>query len=173
MDSKQRPIDATVRTAVMVAGALCITVIMAACGTAAKDPTAGWSPEKLYAEAKDEQSAGNFDKSIKMFEQLEGRASGTLLAQQAQLERAFLLFKTGEKAQALSTIERFIKLHPTSPAIDYAMYLRGLINFNDNLGFLGNLSRQNLSERDQQALARRLSVIQAIGRPVPSVEVFV
>jgi outer membrane protein assembly factor BamD len=62
-----------------------------------------------------------------------------------------LLYRSGEKAQALATVERFIKLHPTSPAIDYAMYLQGLINFNDNLGFLGNLSRQNLSERDQQA----------------------
>ncbi|MEP6505665.1 MAG: outer membrane protein assembly factor BamD, partial [Betaproteobacteria bacterium] len=46
---------------------------------------------------------------------------------------------------------RFIKLHPTSPALDYALYLRGVINFNDDLGFLGNLSGQNLSERDQAA----------------------
>ena len=44
-----------------------------------------------------------------------------------------------------------MKLHPTSPALDYALYLQGLVNFNDNLGILGNLSRQDLSERDQQA----------------------
>ena len=54
-------------------------------------------------------------------------------------------------AQALATLERFIKLHPTSPALDYALYLQGLINFNDNLGLLGNLASQDLSERDQQA----------------------
>ena len=74
-----------------------------------------------------------------------------MLAQQAQLERAYLLWKTDEQAQALATIERFLKLHPTSPAYDYALYLQGLINFNDNLGFFGSLAAQDLSERDQQA----------------------
>ncbi|MBX9717046.1 MAG: outer membrane protein assembly factor BamD [Burkholderiaceae bacterium] len=130
---------------------LAVSWTLAGCASKAKDPTADWSADKLYAEARDEQAAGNFDKASKMYEQLEGRGAGTVLAQQAQLERAYLLYRSGEKAQALSTVERFVKLHPTSPAIDYAMYLQGLINFNDNLGFLGNLSRQNLSERDQQA----------------------
>jgi outer membrane protein assembly factor BamD len=57
----------------------------------------------------------------------------------------------GIVAAALSTIERFIKLYPSSPAVDYALYLKGLINFNDDLGFMGKLSRQDLSERDQLA----------------------
>ena len=43
------------------------------------------------------------------------------------------------------------KLHPTSPALDYAFYLQGLVNFNDNLGILGSVAAQDLSERDQQA----------------------
>jgi len=62
-----------------------------------------------------------------------------------------MLYKSADKAQALSTLERFIKLHPTSAAIDYALYLQGLINFNDNLGLLGAIAQQDLSERDQQA----------------------
>jgi outer membrane protein assembly factor BamD len=70
----------------------------------------------------------------KLLERLEGRAAGTLLAQQAQLERAYCSTEERREAQALSTLERFIKLHPTSPALDYALYLQGLINFNDNLG---------------------------------------
>jgi outer membrane protein assembly factor BamD len=48
-------------------------------------------------------------------------------------------------------IERFIRLNPTSPALDYALYLQGLVNFNDRMGFLSGFSRQDLSERDQQA----------------------
>jgi hypothetical protein len=39
-------------------------------------------------------------------------------------------------------LERFIKLHPTSPAVDYALYLQGLVNFNDNLGILGSSARR-------------------------------
>lgn len=126
-------------------------LFLAGCDTTSRDETSKWTPEKIYAEAKEEAAAGNYDKAAKLYERLEGRAAGTVLAQQAQIERAYLLWKTGEKAQALSTIERFLKLHPTSPAFDYAIYLQGLINFNDDLGFLGSLTGQDLAERDQQA----------------------
>jgi outer membrane protein assembly factor BamD len=131
--------------------AMLLTVVLAGCGTNPREPESQWSAERLYAEAKEEASQGNFERAGKLYERLEGRASGTALAQQAQIERAYMLYKGGEKAQALSTLERFIKLHPTSAAVDYALYLQGLINFNDNLGLLGSLARQDLSERDQQA----------------------
>ena len=130
-----------------------LAVLVAGCGSFSKekDETANWTAEKLYAEAKEEAAAGSFERAGKLFERLEGRASGTLLSQQAQLERAYVHYRTNEKAQALSLLERFIKLHASSPALDYALYLQGLVNFNDNLGLLGNLAQQDLSERDQQA----------------------
>jgi len=115
------------------------------------DKTATWSPNKLYAEAKDELSGGAYDKAIPLLEKLEGRAAGTPLAQQAQLDRAYAHYKAGEQAQALATLDRFIKLHPASPALDYALYLKGIVNFNDNLGMFAFLSKQDLSERDQKA----------------------
>ena len=60
-------------------------------------------------------------------------------------------YKSGDPAQAVSTLDRFMKLHPASPAMDYALYLKGLVNFNDNLGLLAWVARQDLSERDQKA----------------------
>ena len=65
-------------------------------------------------------AAGSYERASKLYERLEGRAVGTLLSQQAQLERAYLMNKAGEKAQSLAILERFIKIHPTSPALDYA-----------------------------------------------------
>ncbi len=124
---------------------------LAACGSAPQDESATWSPEKLYSEAKDEAAAGAYDKAARLLERLEGRAAGTPLAQQAQIERAYVLWRGGESAQALSVLERFIKLNPSSPGLDYAYYLQGLVNFNDNLGILGKFASQDLSERDQQA----------------------
>ena len=126
-------------------------LMLAGCGTTPKEPESQWSAQRLYAEAKEEASIGNFDRASKLYERLEGRASGTALAQQAQIERAYMLYKSNDKAQALSVIERFTRLHPTSAALDYALYLQGLINFNDSLGLLGSVSRQDLAERDQQA----------------------
>lgn len=109
------------------------------------------SPNRLYAEAKDEMGASQWDKAIPLLEKLEARAAGTPLAQQAQLDKAYAQFKTGEQAQALATLERFVKLHPASPALDYAIYLRGIVNFNDDLGLLSSITRQDLAERDQKA----------------------
>lgn len=126
-------------------------LMLAACSSTPQDETAGWSTEKLTAEAREEAAGGNYGRASKLYERLEGRAVGTLLSQQAQLERAYLMNKSGEKAQSLAILERFIKLHPSSPALDYALYLQGLANFNDNLGILGNLTKQDLAERDQQA----------------------
>jgi outer membrane protein assembly factor BamD len=127
------------------------TLFLSACDSTPRDETSRWTPERIYAEAKEEATSGNYEKAVKLLERLEGRAAGSVLSQQAQIERAYYLWKSGEKAQALSTLERFIKLHPTSPALDYALYLQGLVNFNDNLGLLGSYTAQDLSERDQQA----------------------
>jgi len=124
---------------------------LSACGSSPKDEYAKISPDKLYADAKDDANDGNFETAIKKLEKVESRAAGTLLAQQAQIDLAYAYYKTGEKAQALAKLERFIRLHPTSPALDYALYLQGLVNFNDDLGLFGRWANQDLAERDQQA----------------------
>ncbi len=116
-----------------------------------EDRTAAMSPNRIYSEAKDELAAGSYDKAIPLLEKLEGRAAGTPLAQQAQLDRAYAYYKSNDPAQAQATLDRFIRLHPASPALDYALYLKGITNFNDDLGMFSFISRQDLSERDQKA----------------------
>ena len=131
--------------------AMCMSVMLVACGSTPQDEFANIASDKLYADAKDDAAEGNYELAIKKLEKVEARASGTLLSQQAQIDLAYAYFRTGEKAQALAKLDRFIRLHPTSPALDYAFYLQGLVNFNENLGLFGKLSRQDLAERDQQA----------------------
>lgn len=128
-----------------------VAALLAACSSTSDDKTSTWSPNKIYAEAKDEMDSGAYDKAIPLYEKLEGRAAGTPMAQQAQLDKAYAQYKSGDQAQAMATLDRFMKLHPASPALDYALYLKGIVNFNDNLGMFSFLSRQDLSERDQKA----------------------
>ena len=129
----------------------CTAALLTGCSTTEVDKTATMSPNKIYAEAKDEMSAGAYDKAVSLLEKLEGRAAGTPLAQQAQLDKAYARYKAAEPAEALAALDRFVKLHPASPAIDYALYLKGIINFNDDLGLFSSITRQDLSERDQKA----------------------
>jgi outer membrane protein assembly factor BamD len=134
-----------------LSAALTVLVLLGGCSTPSVDESANSTAERLYRDAKDDMEAGSYERAIKTLERVEGLAAGSLLAQQALLDMAYLNWRTGEKATALSTIERFIKLNPSSAALDYAYYLRGTINFNDNLGLLGSLAGQDLSERDQRA----------------------
>lgn len=124
---------------------------LVACDSTPKLDGSVGSAERLYREAREDMEAGAYDRAIKSLERVEGLAAGTLLAQQAQLDLAYAQWRGAEKPTALATIERFIKLNPSSPGLDYAMYLRGMINFNENLGLLGDISGQKLSERDQRA----------------------
>lgn len=149
--SPSRPLNRGLWAGVAAAALVVMAAGLSGCGSTPSDEFANVSVDQLYADAREEASEGNYENAIKRYEKVEARASGTLMAQQAQLELAYAYYKTGERAQALAKIERFIRLHPTSPALDYAYYLQGLINFNDDLGLFGWLSRQDLSERDQQA----------------------
>lgn len=129
----------------------CALMVVSGCSTTPVDPTAGMSPKTLYAAAKEEMDAGQWEKAVPLLEKLEARAAGTPLAQQAQLDKAYAHYKAAEPAQALATLDRFIKLNPASPALDYALYLKGIVNFNDDLGMFSSLTRQDLAERDQKA----------------------
>jgi outer membrane protein assembly factor BamD len=113
-----------------------------------KDETAGWSAQKLYSEAKDNLNSGNYERAIKLYETLEARYPYGRYAQQAQIEIAYAHYKDNEPASAIAAADRFIKLHPNHPNVDYAYYLKGLANFNEDQGLLAFLSDQDMSERD-------------------------
>jgi outer membrane protein assembly factor BamD len=116
-----------------------------------KDDTDIWSEAKLYSEATDKLNDADFAKCGKYFDKLEARFPFGPYSQQAQINAAYCYWKAQEQAQALVSIDRFIKLHQGSPNLDYAYYLKGLITFNDDLGWLGKFTGQDLSERDPKA----------------------
>jgi outer membrane protein assembly factor BamD len=137
--------------------ALFLVLCLSACGLLPEqvDETKGWSANKLYSEAKSNLNDGNYEKAIKYYEKLEARYPYGRYAQQAQLEIAYAYYKDKDIPSSVAAAERFIKLHPNHPNVDYAYYLKGLANFNDDLGLLGALassfSGQDMTERDPKA----------------------
>ncbi len=125
---------------------------IAGCGSGQPpDPTLGFPPEKLYAEAREEIDNGRWQAAIKALERVEARYPFGRWAQQAQIDMAYVYYKDGDRTMALATTDRFLKQYPNHPALDYVYYLRGLINFNEQQGWLARLGNQDLSERDQLA----------------------
>ncbi len=135
--------------------ALLTALLVAGCGLFGGgkeiDPTKDWSVSKLYSEARSLLMERNYTDAIKMYEKLEARYPYGRYAQQARLEVAYAHYKDNEPALAIAAADRFIKLYPNHPNVDYAYYVKGLANFNDDLGLMHIISRQDLSERDPKA----------------------
>jgi len=129
---------------------LAAALLFAGCKSADVDETAGWSAQKLYGEAKDAMANKVWDKAIKYLEKLEARYPYGRFAQQAQLDVSYCYWKDGQRAAAIAATDRFIKLYPNHASVDYAYYLKGLINFNENQGLFSVIDSPDLSERDSK-----------------------
>jgi outer membrane protein assembly factor BamD len=136
----------------LLAPLLLALALVSGCGmfSTEKDETAGWSPQKLYGEAKDAMASKSWDRAIKYLEKLEARYPYGRFAQQAQIDIAYAYWKNGDRAQALAACDRFIKLYPNHANVDYAYYLKGLVNFNENMGIMSIIDSPDMTERDSK-----------------------
>ncbi|HEY1148867.1 MAG TPA: outer membrane protein assembly factor BamD [Pseudoduganella sp.] len=152
-----------------VVAATVVLLSLSACGLLPEkaDETKGWSATKLYSEAKDELAGGHYERAIQLFERLESSYPFGTYAQQAQMEIAYAYYKSQDQAQALAAVERFIKLHPNHPNVDYMYYLRGLVNFNDQLGVLNFIYEQDPAERDPKATREAFAAFKALVEKFP------
>ncbi|SEP61030.1 outer membrane protein assembly factor BamD [Ectothiorhodospira magna] len=135
---------------------LFITVLVSGCASLRQDPTQDWSASQLYEEAQAALGRGNFQQAVEYYEILQARFPFGRHAQQGQLEIAYAYYKAQEPEMALAAVDRFLQMNPRHPHVDYAYYLRGLINY----------------ERDQSALNRWFPQDQARRDPVPLQQAF-
>ncbi len=132
---------------------LILTLGLVACGPEREiDPTADWTVDEFYARARAELSAGNYITAIDYYETLESRFPFGNYATQAQIDIAYAYFKFDEPDSAVTAVDRFIKLHPRHPSVDYAYYLKGLINFERGGTVLDFLRDRDLATFDQQLM---------------------
>jgi outer membrane protein assembly factor BamD len=130
-----------------------LAAALTGCGAlnSSDDETIGWSAQRIYAEAKEAMAGRDWTRAVKLLERLEARYPYGRYAQQAQLEIAYAHYKDQERASAIAAADRFIKLYPNHPSVDYAWYLKGLTNFNELQGMLSWLTTPDMSDRDPKA----------------------
>lgn len=133
--------------------AVLLAAMLAGCGLFGSklDEQKNWSAEQFYNAAKEQLDQKNWEQAAKLYEQLESKYPYGRFAQQGQLEIAYAYYKQGEQAQAIAAAEKFVKLHPNHPHVDYALYVKGLANFREDLGLFGRLVKQDLADRDAKS----------------------
>lgn len=138
---------------------LSITVIISllqACAstTNPEDPTSGMDAKQIYEKASKELKDGDYETAIKFYERLEARFPYGQFAERAQMEIAYAYFKDNEQESAILAADRFIKLHPNHPNVDYMYYMRGLASYDLTRSFLESLFNVDPTERDPKAARR-------------------
>ena len=115
------------------------------------DETKGWQADRIYAEGEQKMLDKDYDKALGYFQKLDSRFPNTKYATQAQLEIAYAHYKKQDPISAVIAADRFIKLHPNHPNVDYAYYLKGLASFNER-GVIEKYTAQEISDRDPKTL---------------------
>ena len=135
--------------------ALILTALLNGCAIFGEptefDDTKNWGVERIYEEGEAKLLDKDYEKAIKYFKVIESRYPHGKYAAQAQLEIAYASYKHDDAAAAVVAADRFIKLHPNHPNVDYAYYLKGLTSFNQR-GVLEKVTVQEISDRDPAAL---------------------
>ena len=131
------------------------------------DETANLTAEQLYRLAHDSMIEGNYTKAIKLFETLEARFPYGRHAQQAILELGYSNYRAGETAAAVAACDRFIRTFPNNPNVDYAYYLKGLVNFREDQGMLGYVYELDLSEREPKGMKESFAAFKELVAKFP------
>jgi outer membrane protein assembly factor BamD len=133
--------------------AVFLLLTLVACSSDPNKDENSISADKLYADAQEAIQDHNYEKAVKNLEKLQSRYPYGRYAQQSQMEIAYAYFKHNETAPALAAVERFVKQYPNGTHLDYMIYLKGLINFNEDINsLLGTFFKQDPSERDPASL---------------------
>ena len=144
-----------------------IALLLSACSTIDVDPTSEWTAKDFYDEARTALDSGEFQSAIKNLETLEARFPFDPYAKQAQLDVAYAYYKFEEAESAISAVERFMRLHPRDPHVDYAYYLKGLVNFNRGAGFLDDWFPRDHARHDVSVIEQAYNDFSTLVRLYP------
>lgn len=106
------------------------------------------SEAQIFHDGEHLMLKGDYDKAVKHFEVLDARYPFGKYSRQGQLDIIYAYYKNNDIPSALAAVDRYIKLYPTGPYIDYAYYMRGLIRFNQNRGFFERYFPTDFAKRD-------------------------
>ena len=109
------------------------------------------SASELYGDAKRHLDNSAWEQAIQTYKYLQTRYPFGRYTEQSMLDLSYAYFKAGDEQNALSSLNRFIRTYPTHPNVDYAYYLKGVVNYEENMGFLERMFPSRVRDRDQSA----------------------
>jgi outer membrane protein assembly factor BamD len=125
-----------------------IALFLVACSNNDDEPSVDSSEQQLYEDAQRFLRSSNFNLAVRSLQLLESRYPFGRYAEQAQLEIIYAHYQNFEREAAVEAANRFIRLHPQHPSVDYAYYMRGLAAYDEDKGLLDNFLPTDFTKRD-------------------------
>ena len=143
--------------------------LLTGCATKEKNEFAGWSVDRIYNEGRDQMIAGDYTRAAQALEATIAQYPFSAQATQAQLELPYVYWKDENRMKALASADRFIALNGSHPKLDYMYYLKGIINYNQNTGFLKALVTKDTSGvRDSKAATEAFDAFKTLVTKFPN-----
>ena len=142
-------------------------VFFLGCANLEEDPTVNWNAEELYTNAKIRLDDKFYEQSVELYKNLDLRYPYGPFAEQGKVDIAYAYWKMEDMASALMACDRFIREHPDHRNVDYVMYLKALVHFNDDKGILGMFVDKNLAERDPRAAREAFDILRDLVKRFP------
>jgi outer membrane protein assembly factor BamD len=173
LDGKQqgqaRPMYSTfaTRSGVLV---LCIAVLAVAGCRSNRDDVQRSNPELVYEQAKRSLNSYDFNTAIRLYEALTARFPFTDQARQARLDLIYAYYRANESESAIDAADQFMRENPTHPRVDYAWYIKGLVDFERTPNILERLFRVDLTERPPTTARKAFAAFKTVVEQYPKSE---
>lgn len=113
-----------------------LVMLLTGCGGEPKDIYKDMSAQDIYKRGKEASASKNYSQAVKDFDALEAHYPYGEYTDKGQLALIYAYANNDDNASALATADRFIRVHPRHAHVDFAYYMKGLVNFNDNYSFV-------------------------------------
>ena len=154
-------------------GKLCLLLALTAgalAGCGRDNVVEDQGPELLYGKGYDAMNSSNFAGAIQYFNALEARYPFSPETRQAQLDLIYLYYRSLQPEQAVDAAEEFERENPTHERLDYCLYMRGLVYFDQAPNIIERMLRVDLSLRPPKDTLRSFSTFQELIRRYPNSE---
>jgi outer membrane protein assembly factor BamD len=132
------------------------------------DETKGWPVQRLYSEARESMNEGNYQTAVEYLDKIQARYPFGRYAQQAQIDTIYCQYKDGEPDAAIAAADRFIKANPRHPYVDYAYYMKGLVNFQRSNTLFDRLAPVDRAKTDTNTARQSYNDFSELVRKFPN-----
>jgi outer membrane protein assembly factor BamD len=151
--------------------ALCIVLLaVSGCRAHRERDEKKVTPDILYKKAHKSLESSDYNSAIKSYEQLTARFPFTDEARQARLDLIYAYYRAGEKESATDAAETFIRENPTHPRVDYAWYVKGLVDFERSPNAIERLFRADLTQRPPSTARKAFAAFKTVVEQYPKSE---